>query len=92
MFILEEGNCNNDSDTNHSEPIVERASIRESEEEDLTNSIYSSFLGSNVVNIRKASISSESELPYTSTSESEDESPFRKGNLFELAGVPVVKM
>ena len=80
-FILELANDN--SDSNHSEIVVERSSFRESEEEDFANSKYSSFLDSNVVNIRKASISSVSELPYTSTSESDDESNWRKGKLLK---------
>ena len=54
--------------------------------EGIDNTIDLSYLGTNVKDIRKASVTSESELPVTSSSDSETDSALKKGNISKYLG------
>ena len=58
----------------------------EQSSEGIDNTIDLSYLGTNVKDIRKASVTSESELPFTSSSDSETDSALKKGNMSKMIG------
>ena len=52
--------------------------------EGIGRTIDLSYLGTNVKDIRKASVTSESELPVTSSSDSETDSALKTGNILKI--------